>query len=124
KTSWPARRSSTATRFQHQPPCQAPCTRTKVAIVFSQRGRRRSASAADRIPAAHSHGDVADAGPGVEPGAERPERAVGRGARKPGESNCCTEELAALVEHAPTRSPGPPVAERIAGSSAPAPWRC
>ena len=27
----------------------------------------------------HPHGDVADAGPGVEPGAQRPERAVVRG---------------------------------------------
>src|SRR5512143_4277743 len=32
-TSWPARCSERRTRCQHQPPCQAPCTRTKVAIV-------------------------------------------------------------------------------------------
>src|SRR3546814_2733708 len=29
-TVWPAARSRAATRDQHQPPCQAPCTRTKV----------------------------------------------------------------------------------------------
>jgi hypothetical protein len=27
-TSWPAARSFGATRFQHQPPCHAPCTST------------------------------------------------------------------------------------------------
>src|SRR5580704_17678080 len=31
-TSWPAPLSSRATRRQHQAPCQAPCTRTNVAI--------------------------------------------------------------------------------------------
>src|SRR3546814_1787376 len=32
-TVWPAARSRAATRDQHQPPCQAPCTRTKVCAV-------------------------------------------------------------------------------------------
>ena len=48
----------------------------------------------------HPHCDVADAGSGVEPGAQRPERAVARGHGARGESYGCTEELAALVEHA------------------------
>jgi hypothetical protein len=47
----------------------------------------------------HPDGDPADAGPGVEPGAESPERAVG-GHRAPGESDGRTEESATLVEHA------------------------
>jgi hypothetical protein len=47
----------------------------------------------------HPHGDVANAGPGVEPGPERPERAVVRGAREPAEAEGCSQELAALVEH-------------------------
>src|SRR6476620_1339199 len=29
-TLWPCRSSRSVTRRQHQPPCQAPCTRTKV----------------------------------------------------------------------------------------------
>ena len=41
-----------------------------------------------------------DAGPGVEPGTQRPERAVVRQHRAPSESHCRTEELAALVGHA------------------------
>ena len=49
--------------------------------------------------AVHSDGNVADAGPGVEPRAHRPERAVVRGHRARGESDCRPEELAALVEH-------------------------
>jgi hypothetical protein len=48
----------------------------------------------------HPDRDVADAGPGVEPGAQRPERAVVRRHRAPGEADCRAEELAALVEHA------------------------
>ena len=47
----------------------------------------------------HPNGDVADAGPGVEPRPQRPERAVVGGHRAPGESECCLQELAALVEH-------------------------
>jgi hypothetical protein len=42
---------------------------------------------------------VADAGPGVEPGPERVERAVVRGHRAPGEADSRTEELAEWVEH-------------------------
>src|SRR5215831_17264967 len=49
--------------------------------------------------AVHADGDVADAGPRVEPRAKRPERSIIRGARKPGEAECCSQELAALVEH-------------------------
>src|SRR4030095_1278801 len=41
-----------------------------------------------------------DPRPGVEPRAQRPERAVVRGHRAPGEADSGTEELAALVEHA------------------------
>jgi len=48
----------------------------------------------------HARGDVADAGPGVEPGAHRPERAVVRGHREPGEAERRHEESAALVNHA------------------------
>src|SRR5262245_54087831 len=34
-TSWPCARNSRATRCQHQPPCQAPCTSTKVCdLIF------------------------------------------------------------------------------------------
>jgi hypothetical protein len=47
----------------------------------------------------HPDGDVTDAGPRVEPGAQRPERKIIR-AREPGESECCWKKLAALVEHA------------------------
>ena len=36
---------------------------------------------------------------GVEPRAERSERPVIRGARKPGEDEGCSQKLAALVEH-------------------------
>ena len=49
--------------------------------------------------AVHPDGDVADAGPGVEPDPQRPEGAVVRRARQPGESECCLRESAALVEH-------------------------
>jgi hypothetical protein len=49
--------------------------------------------------AVHPDGDVADAGPGVEPRAERPESPVIRRPGKPGESECCQQKLAALVEH-------------------------
>jgi hypothetical protein len=47
----------------------------------------------------HADGDVADAGPGVEPGPERMKRAIvgGHGGRC--EADCCAEELAAWVEH-------------------------
>jgi len=41
--------------------------------VQSLSGRSRSRS---RSPADHAHGDVADAGPGVEPGAQCPARWV------------------------------------------------
>jgi hypothetical protein len=41
--------------------------------------------------------------PGVEPGTQRPERTIVRRPGEPGESEGCSKELAALVEHAPTR---------------------
>jgi len=47
----------------------------------------------------HPAGDGADARPGVEPGAERPERPVIRRSGKPSEAECRSQELAALVEH-------------------------
>src|SRR5215471_19338818 len=50
--------------------------------------------------AVHAHGDVADAGPGVEPGPERVQRAIVRGHRAPGEAERRYEESAALVDHA------------------------
>ena len=49
--------------------------------------------------AVHPDGDVADAGPGVEPDAQRVERPVVRGQRTPGEPDSRTEKLATLVEH-------------------------
>jgi len=48
----------------------------------------------------HAHGDVPDPGPGVEPDAERVQRAIVRGHRASGEAECRQEESAALVEHA------------------------
>ena len=50
--------------------------------------------------ARHADGDAPDAGPGVEPGAERPEGAVVRRLEEPGEAECCSQESAALVEQA------------------------
>jgi hypothetical protein len=50
--------------------------------------------------AVHPHGDVADACSRVEPGPQRPERVIVVGQRVPGETECCSQELAALVEHA------------------------
>jgi hypothetical protein len=47
----------------------------------------------------HPDRDVADAGPGVEPGAQRVQRAVIRGHGAPGEAERRSEELAAWVEH-------------------------
>ena len=35
----------------------------------------------------------------IEPGPQRPEGAVVGRAREPGEPECCSQELAALVEH-------------------------
>jgi hypothetical protein len=49
--------------------------------------------------ARHPHGDVPDPGPGVEPGAERPEAKVIGRAREPGEAEGCSQDLAAWVEH-------------------------
>ena len=48
----------------------------------------------------HADRDTADAGPGVEPCTKGPEGAVVGRAREPGESECCSQESAALVEHA------------------------
>jgi hypothetical protein len=47
----------------------------------------------------HADGNVSDAGPGVEPGTQRPEGSVVRGHRAPGEADSRTQELAGLVEH-------------------------
>jgi hypothetical protein len=47
----------------------------------------------------HPHGYVADAGPGVEPLAQRPQRTVTRRYRAPREAERRDEELAALVKH-------------------------
>jgi hypothetical protein len=47
----------------------------------------------------HADRDPADTRPGIEPGAERPEGAVVGRAREPGEAECCSQELAASVEH-------------------------
>jgi hypothetical protein len=49
--------------------------------------------------ARHADRDPADAGPGVRPCAERPEGVVVGRAREPGESECRSQESAALVEH-------------------------
>src|SRR6266481_955815 len=68
--------------------------------------------------AVHPYGNVANATPVVEPGAERPESAVVRGQRAGGESDGSTEEPTALVQHA-TRLPGRLAARSWAGSSGP-----
>ena len=44
--------------------------------------------------------DRLTAGPGVEPCTERPEGTVVGRSREPGEAECCSQELATLVEHA------------------------
>src|SRR5437867_7358526 len=52
--------------------------------------------------AGHADSDVPDAGPAVEPGAERAERVEGtivRGRGTPSEADSTTQELEALVEH-------------------------
>jgi hypothetical protein len=43
---------------------------------------------------------VPNAGPGVEPAAERVERTVVRRLREPGETERCSQDLPVLVEHA------------------------
>src|SRR5437660_1906227 len=48
--------------------------------------------------ARHADGDMSNASPRVEPGAESPEGAVVGEARKPGEAKGCSQQLAALVE--------------------------
>jgi hypothetical protein len=48
----------------------------------------------------HADCDPADAGPGVQPCAQRPEGAVVRRSGEPGEADSRLEELAAWVEHA------------------------
>jgi hypothetical protein len=50
--------------------------------------------------ARHADCDPPDAGPGVEPGPQRPERTVIRRPWKAGEAECRSQKLAALVEHA------------------------
>jgi hypothetical protein len=47
----------------------------------------------------HADRDVPDPGPGVEPHAQRPERAIIGQTIKPGETDGCSQEPAALVEH-------------------------
>ena len=47
----------------------------------------------------HPEGDVADAGPGVQPGAQHVERAVVRRSGEPGEAEGGSQESAPLVEH-------------------------
>src|SRR5262249_10836664 len=46
--------------------------------------------------AVHPDGDVTDAGPRVEPGAQRPERAIVGEHRAASEADCRTEELTAF----------------------------
>jgi hypothetical protein len=89
--------ASVPTRCRWRSSASAPSRSCRT--LRASRGRR-TASAADQAPAVHADGDVADAGPGVEPGPQRPERSVVGEHRTPGESDCCAEELAALVEHA------------------------
>src|SRR5207249_8689805 len=48
----------------------------------------------------HADRDSSDAGPRVEPGAQGVERPVVRGSGKPGEAECGSQELAALVQQA------------------------
>src|SRR3989442_8112848 len=48
----------------------------------------------------HADRDPSDAGPGVQPGSQRPEGAVIGRPGEAGEAECCSQELAALVEHA------------------------
>ena len=50
--------------------------------------------------AVHPNGYVADAGPGVEPGAQRVQGKIVREHRAPGEADGSTEQPVALVEHA------------------------
>jgi hypothetical protein len=85
---------------------QRPCPSRWSASAPSQSCRTSRASALV-VPgeleveglARHADRDVSDAGPGVEPRAQRPEGAVVRWHRARRESDCCPEELAALVEH-------------------------
>lgn len=49
--------------------------------------------------AVHADGDMADADPGVEPGAQGLEGSAIRRPREPGEAGCCSQEPAALVDH-------------------------
>jgi len=55
--------------------------------------------AASRALTVHAHGDVADAGPRVQPGAKCPAGPAIRRQGAPSESHSRTQELAALVEH-------------------------
>src|SRR4029450_5487042 len=47
----------------------------------------------------HAPAAPPDAGPGVEPGAQGVKGSVVGRAREPSEAECCSQELAALVEH-------------------------
>jgi hypothetical protein len=48
----------------------------------------------------HPDRDVPDPRPGIELGPEHPERAFAGRVREPGEAERCSQEKAALVEHA------------------------
>jgi hypothetical protein len=50
--------------------------------------------------AGHANSDPSDAGPRIQPAAQRLEGSVLRGHRAPGESDSSTQESATLVEHA------------------------
>src|SRR5262245_28582936 len=89
--------------------CRAPGKRDRIEHYSGGRNSLPSAevsapivpgeSAVDSL-AHYADRDVSDAGPGVQPGPQRPQRPVVRGQRAPGESQCRPAELAALVEHA------------------------
>jgi hypothetical protein len=68
-----------------------------VAAIGKRRHRLQLGSMATTARSTAAVQAESDAGPGVEPGAQRPERAVVRGHRAGSESDCCPEELAALV---------------------------
>ena len=93
------RRSGDATRnisssSEPQPARASPSSPTK-APAFLVVPRELEIVALPR----HADSDVPDAGPGVEPGAQRPERAIVRRHGAAGEADCCPQEPAAWVEH-------------------------
>src|SRR5262249_27164208 len=64
----------------------------------------------------------ADAGPGVQPGAQGPESAIVRGHGATGEADRCPEGVGRVGRARVTRSPGPLAPAPTAGSSEPTPW--